>query len=55
MSALILLLKVFLYFLPFVILFIAVRETYYIVKIRLVNKLVYSREFSTSGTFVEES
>jgi len=55
MSALILLLKVFLYFLPFIILFFAVRETYFFIKIRLVDKLTYSREFSTLGTFEEDT
>ena len=55
MRILLILLKLFLYLLPFIILFLTVREIYYLIKIRLVNKLLYSREFSTIGVFEEDT
>lgn len=55
MRILLILLKLFLYLLPFIILFLTVREIYYLIKIRLVNKLLYSREFSSTGVFEEDT
>ena len=54
MRFLLLLLKIFLYLLPYIILFLIIREIYFHVKSRLIEKLAYTREFSEDGVFEED-
>ncbi len=45
---------IFLYCLPYIILFLILREIYYFIKVRLIDRLEYTREFGTDNVFEED-